>query len=559
MKKATLTLFWLMMLMAPALAAAQGKFTQAPAPVPMIGTCSGCARDGAQATAAENAAQASANAANAAIALTNSSLATFEGVVNSTPPSSTVAPGFIPVFSNYLGSGRAGLNAAVPVTLYTTPSAPNFATFNIERNESNISGAANDSAMTIDYTTGPNETGGEFGAQVLTSVTGTTGNNTVTGLRVVVTRQPGSNDPYIAGLFGDPDLNGLPAGTGAGQVSGGMNALELDCGGSYGDFGPNNQVWGGYGARSCVHIDVSRPLLPNVTFNGTISGTTLTLASPATLVANSTFPTSISGKNTGVASGTMIVSGSGTTYVVNNSQTVALEAMAVTPPSASFGQIAGLFFITTDLATNIESLFNFKPGTQIDNVYSCLNTVIPTGVSGPVKCLNVTSNSVIDFCADQAATPSQTQLPVCPMGYNSATGNLTYTTPAGLSWSVGNNGLMTAYFNELISGNLTLGGWEAKTVSSSVAAAGSTLATATALTSEHNKISSGAANTGVALPTGAPVGTDLWIYNRSGSTKEIWPDSASDTIESGTAGVGVIVQAGADEHFVRDTSTDWLQ
>ena len=190
--------------------------------------------------------------------------------------------------------------------------------------------------------------------------------------------------------------------------------------------------------------------------------------------------------------------------------------------------------------------------------FDTMNAVVPSGDTNPFNALLMPSGQVIELAGDLKGG-SIAAAPQRAFSYNKTTGCMVYSISGSPAFSACDSNLFTAYYNALISGNLTLGGWMAKTVSPSVAAAGTTLATATVLASSNNKVSSGASGAGVALPSSAPVGTDLWVYNRTGNPIKIWPDSSSDTIESGTAGAAVTVVAGADEHFVRDTSTDWLQ
>jgi parallel beta-helix repeat protein len=96
------------------------------------------------------------------------------------------------------------------------------------------------------------------------------------------------------------------------------------------------------------------------------------------------------------------------------------------------------------------------------------------------------------------------------------------------------------------------------TSTSAVAAAGSTLATATALTTWNNHISTATAGQGVSLPVGCPIGSDVWVANRSGVAVIVYPDTASTEIEGGGVGVAVSVASGSTAHFLRVTG-NWIQ
>jgi hypothetical protein len=90
-----------------------------------------------------------------------------------------------------------------------------------------------------------------------------------------------------------------------------------------------------------------------------------------------------------------------------------------------------------------------------------------------------------------------------------------------------------------------------------ITAAGTSLATATILTSFENFVTAATGGKLVALPnlTVVGVGQSVWVYARAGAAISVLPDVASHTIE-GATGVYSVAD-GASIKFVRETSTGW--
>ena len=74
--------------------------------------------------------------------------------------------------------------------------------------------------------------------------------------------------------------------------------------------------------------NISNPSIAPVPFYGSISGTTLTVNTPASPAIGANYTVT----GVGVSTGTRIVSGSGSSWTINNSQTVAARGMLATPP-----------------------------------------------------------------------------------------------------------------------------------------------------------------------------------------------------------------------------------
>jgi hypothetical protein len=116
-----------------------------------------------------------------------------------------------------------------------------------------------------------------------------------------------------------------------------------------------------------------------------------------------------------------------------------------------------------------------------------------------------------------------------------------------------------AYTTLSSSGLVTLSNGILRTFAT-VAAAGTTLATATPLNAYYDNITSGTG--GVKLPLSTTgynqVGSDIWIFNRCGATITVYPDISTNTIELGTAGAGVVMPIGSDVRFTKTTATNWI-
>jgi hypothetical protein len=72
-------------------------------------------------------------------------------------------------------------------------------------------------------------------------------------------------------------------------------------------------------------------------------------------------------------------------------------------------------------------------------------------------------------------------------------------------------------------------------------AVGNSLATALPLNAKCNVIASGAASTGVALPTGAAVGDMVYVAHNGANALSVYPATAAGTINGGSAGAAVSV------------------
>jgi hypothetical protein len=103
---------------------------------------------------------------------------------------------------------------------------------------------------------------------------------------------------------------------------------------------------------------------------------------------------------------------------------------------------------------------------------------------------------------------------------------------------------------------LDVNGQVAQNTATSVTAAGTTLATATALTATFNVVATTPASSGVTLPD--VTGTAIWIVNSGANALTVYPNSASGTINGGTAGAGVTLAVSGKMQYVRVSATAWF-
>lgn len=96
-----------------------------------------------------------------------------------------------------------------------------------------------------------------------------------------------------------------------------------------------------------------------------------------------------------------------------------------------------------------------------------------------------------------------------------------------------------------------------RSVSLALTAAGTVIGDALALVSLVNVVSTTAASTGVSLPD-APIGSQVIVQNNGANALNVWPHSASGTLNGGSAGAAVTCAAAAGNICTRLSSTDWL-
>jgi hypothetical protein len=97
----------------------------------------------------------------------------------------------------------------------------------------------------------------------------------------------------------------------------------------------------------------------------------------------------------------------------------------------------------------------------------------------------------------------------------------------------------------------------ARSVTTGITAAGTTIADATALTSFLNVVGTTAASTGVKLPSTFPIGQVGIVQNDGANALNLFPHSSSGTINGGSAGAAVTIASAAANIFFKTSATNW--
>lgn len=111
---------------------------------------------------------------------------------------------------------------------------------------------------------------------------------------------------------------------------------------------------------------------------------------------------------------------------------------------------------------------------------------------------------------------------------------------------------------EMMQGGLSAG--QARAINGfqnlTVSAAGSTLATATALVASHNVVTTVSASQGVVLPN-TEIGDEYFIYNATTTPLTIYPPTSSGTINQLTAGTGMLLSPYTAVKLKKASATAW--
>lgn len=96
-------------------------------------------------------------------------------------------------------------------------------------------------------------------------------------------------------------------------------------------------------------------------------------------------------------------------------------------------------------------------------------------------------------------------------------------------------------------------------VTTGISAAGTTLGTATDLTTSINLVSTAAAGAGVALPTGYTTNDTVMVFNdNTGNSFYVYPESASVQINQMSVGAGILLPTNTSCMFVKASTTRWV-
>ena len=96
-------------------------------------------------------------------------------------------------------------------------------------------------------------------------------------------------------------------------------------------------------------------------------------------------------------------------------------------------------------------------------------------------------------------------------------------------------------------------------VGTAISAAGTTRGTATALAKSINLVSTAAAGSGVALPTGYTTNDTLLVFNDgTGNSFFVYPDAATSRINQMAVGIGVLLANNTSMILIKVSSTRWV-
>jgi hypothetical protein len=319
---------------------------------------------------------------------------------------------------------------------------------------------------------------------------------------------------------------------------------------------------------SVITIDTT-----SITFVQFSGGATYTAGTGLSLVGN-TF------NNTGVTS---IVAGSGIS-ISGSTGAVTVTASAISIPAAQipFGTGSGvtssslLTFTGTSSTNNVLTIGTYAIGTG-NTVTITSTATTPGGGGSTLQLLGSPAtvggtnggNVLIQGGASFTSGSTSGGITIQPGISNSAgntTGNVTINTNAstgsrGGNINIGTNNLTVLGINGT-TGNLAVAAPQTTFTGSInfystnfIVAAGTTQATATALTADNNFVTSVAAGTGVTLPAGA-AGREISVVNRGANPLMVYPASGAQIDGAGT-NIGVSVPVNAAFVVNAQTSAQW--
>lgn len=159
-----------------------------------------------------------------------------------------------------------------------------------------------------------------------------------------------------------------------------------------------------------------------------------------------------------------------------------------------------------------------------------------------------------------ALTRTQTIDAYMGLGLPAALAQILATGSISGGWSVASNGDFTQ--DATLGGNIVM--TKASTsvvqpVGTSLTAAGTTIADALQLTKVYNLATTVASGTGVKLWE-ATIGSAIFVQNGGGNNLEVYPPSASYTINAAAFGAAITLAAATDDIgvFIRVAATTWI-
>lgn len=264
---------------------------------------------------------------------------------------------------------------------------------------------------------------------------------------------------------------------------------------------------------------------------------------------------------------------SNTTQAPNNKQRILKVQVSGAWYPISLGDPTGGAANNTSVSTD-ENLIVFRSNNTVLGAWSntvrtapaALASVFPNGLQIGLNLSNVANNKIVS-----PQTGSNLVLGNSVLVQNDLTVideiNAANLEVSGVSNIDVLNVTGTSTFNNTITANNNVtfnskvnvpNGFIVESTTTSITAAGSNQAGATALTRQNNFITGGANNTGVILPntTTMPIGAKIYIFNLTSSNKKVYPTVGSN-INAGVANAAVDLGAGGTMVLIRRTATDF--
>ena len=280
----------------------------------------------------------------------------------------------------------------------------------------------------------------------------------------------------------------------------------------------------------------------NSTFgNGTITATgNVTVGNLLGVHANGN-----SNVNIATANGNVTIAAVGNTTMTVTGTGANITGTANISGNANVGNIGGTGAVFTTLGGTLTT--NAQP-----NITS-VGTLTSLGVNGTVTAVAFTANTGV-FTGNGNGLSSLVGANVTGQVGNALVAGTVYTNAQPNITSVGTLTSLSVTGN-ISAGNVTVTSYHLRSVATSISAAGTVQANATALTKEMNIVSTVASGAGVVMPT-AVAGMVITITNTSANSLLVYPASGG-TINSLAANAGFTQGTGATLQFIAPTTTQW--
>ena len=310
---------------------------------------------------------------------------------------------------------------------------------------------------------------------------------------------------------------------------------------------------------------------PNITSTGTLSSLTVTANVSAGNVSGAggvfTYVTgdganlsSIAGANVGgqvsFAATANSVAGGNVSGTVASATTAGTVTTASQPNITSVGTLSALSVTgtITGSVSGSASSANAVAGSNVSGAVSfatTANAVAGANVSGAVS-FATTANAVAGANVSGAVSFATTANAVAGANVSGTVASATSATTAGSATTATTAGTVTTAAQPNIT---SVGTLLIHSSSDSISAAGSNQGTATALTSEINRVTSVPASTGVKLPN-AEGGLIIFVTNTTATALNVYPNT-SDAINSLSTNNAFVHPGNATLQYICTNATNW--